>query len=68
MADINDVKLWTRYPNDGDRSHIVASTQDFYQYTLCGTFGNGSPHKNMPKRICRKCRERLKDATVARKP
>ncbi len=61
------VKLWTRFANDGDRSHIVACTQDYYQYTLCGTLGNGTTHTDRPTRICRKCRERLKDAQPARK-
>jgi hypothetical protein len=62
MITIDQVPLWAVACGLG---HAVESRNDGYTVTACGIWGNLRGHtKRKPKRICAKCRERLKDATL----
>ena len=48
--------------------HAVACEQAPYVYTACQSWANFSPlATGIPKRICRKCRERLKVAFLKKR-
>lgn len=65
MADMTDVKRI--YLDWRGISHIVASERTGWVHTLCGTMATGeSIDWPMKPRVCRKCRERLKAATVVK--
>jgi hypothetical protein len=59
---IADIKVWAI---DKGISHIVAAQVPLGTFTACGTvFAGDWRRKRRTKRICEKCRERLKDATL----
>jgi len=57
---INQVRFWVRV---GGISHVIAIGDGVYHIAICGLFSNGETSTMKPKRICRKCRLLLKDAT-----
>jgi hypothetical protein len=63
MISIDQVPRW--YVSDGNIGHAVAGCGNGIVRTACGTlsFDNTeSTQTDRPKRICRKCRQRLKVA------
>ena len=62
--DIKDIPMWIV---SGGIGHAVQQGLD-PSYTACGSviFGGGE-QTEMPKRICKKCRKRIKDATLTKK-
>jgi hypothetical protein len=60
-VELKDIKVWAI---DKGISHIVAAQVPLGTFTACGTvFAGDWRRKRRTKRICEKCRERLKDAT-----
>jgi hypothetical protein len=65
MLTVDQVPLWAVERGIG---HAVSARNGGYVMTACGTWGNlNEQTAKTPKRICLKCRERLKDATLLRK-
>lgn len=61
MVEIKDVPLWLTSAGIG---HVVVSIRSGWTSTLCDTMVSfPGDEKEIPKRICRKCREKLKKAT-----
>ena len=62
------IKQVPRWMVHGGYGHAVAKICDPGIYTACGTLwwgcGDSDTQTTAPKRICRKCRKRLKDATL----
>lgn len=58
-----DVQLWAV---DRGIGHAVAYQRDYYILTACGTMANYTRTEVLPARICRKCRERLRDARLVK--
>lgn len=56
---IDDVKVWITYAGI---SHAVASRSGHVCITACSSMIWGDPQPTRAKRVCRKCRERLKKA------
>lgn len=64
MAELNDVIGWLILSRN--TGHVLTDTQHGWYATLCGTFTpNGTVTDQRPGRICRKCRERISQATIA---
>ena len=65
-VDIKDIKVWA--VKDGI-SHVVAEQMSAGTFTACNSLMWGDwRRKTRTKRVCAKCRERLKDATPAGGP
>ena len=63
---IDDVVFWCQLYRGGGVSHIV-TISGYYVMTACGTMTSGATvTKDKPKRICRRCREALKDLRPAK--
>lgn len=60
MVKVEDVKLWATDPRG--IGHAVAYTLHHYVGTACNSFANFTRTDKRPKRICSRCRERLKEA------
>jgi len=59
MVRIEDVRFWTVF---GGIGHVVGQSDGRGALlTLCGSMMLNSVSVDRPKRICRKCRARLKD-------
>ena len=58
---IDDVPLWIV---SAGISHAVAERQCGTCYTACGSLIWGDAQQERTKRVCRRCRERLKQATL----
>lgn len=59
MVRIEDVRFWTVF---GGIGHVVEQSDGKGTlWTLCGSMMLNSLSPDRPKRICRKCRARLKD-------
>jgi hypothetical protein len=64
---IEQVPMWL--PLRGNIGHAVELSKMGWYLTACGTFTpNGPPTPRRPKRICRKCRKRLREATLLQRP
>lgn len=56
---IEDVPMWLPLRGIG---HAVEHTASGWHLTACGTYTpNGPPTPELPARVCRRCRDRLKD-------
>lgn len=66
MADLMDVRHI--YLDWRGICHVVAKEQSGWVHTLCGNLETGTSTTTWPvkRRICRKCRKRLKESTVVR--
>lgn len=61
-VDIKDIKVWAV---SRGISHIVAEQVAAGTFTACGTLFVGDwRRKRRTKRVCERCRERLKEATL----
>ncbi len=61
-VDIKDIKVWAV---DKGISHIVAAQVSLGTQTACNTIYAGDwRRKTRTRRVCEKCRERLKEATL----
>jgi hypothetical protein len=59
---VEQVPVWLILDGIG---HAVQGTNCGWFQTGCGTLTpGGTEQKEVPKRICRRCRERLKEATL----
>lgn len=59
---VEEVKMWATYKGVG---HAVACANGYWVSTACNIFANFDQTTDRPKRICRKCRARLRDAVPA---
>ena len=60
MVEIEQVKYWHVWQGIG---HVVATNHgDGWLDLACNTVCTGNVTEDRPARICRKCRERMKDA------
>lgn len=60
---VEDVPVWLIL--DRKIGHAVWYGQHGWYHTACGTLTpNGETTEELPARICRKCRERLKEARL----
>jgi hypothetical protein len=64
MATLDDVKVWAIEKGVG---HIVMSEGSGWFYNLCCVGPSFGRATERPKRICRKCRAMLAEATVIEK-
>jgi len=61
---VDQVKLWIICNGIG---HAVASRNGSWAFTACGSLISGDGQESRPKRICRKCRVMLLQATLSGK-
>jgi hypothetical protein len=63
---VGDVLAWR--VERGGIGHIVLWTKSHWTMTACGTWGSGDTvTKQLPKRICSKCRSALKQLSMPNK-
>ena len=60
---IEQVTHWTR-PWGREGACVVVSGSNGWVSTACGHFQTGDAVTGKPKRICRKCRKKLKDVSL----